>query len=463
MLRTKVFESQFLKNNCNRNLFYGIGDHLNIENITKTRRFFCKIVSPMEKQTIMLNNLQRENVHNFVKESKSDYGNVTDRILDLTQKKLTKIPNHPLKTLADKCREFYTSESIKKSDLQDYFENKAYNFYEDFSPVTTTYDNFDYLKIEVGHVSRKRSDTYYVNKEQLLRTHTSAHQNYIMKNGDKAFCVMGDVYRRDEIDATHYPAFHQMEAVRLYKIDELKGFLAKKSTSMGELEFDVLSNDRDYLIQFIIEDLKTTHENLLKFLMGDQNLQMRWVDAYFPFTEPSFELEVWINNSWMEMLGCGVVHQGVLTNAFIDNEEYIGWASGIGLERFAMLQFEIPDIRYFWSEDQRFITQFKDNEITKFKVYSKYPACYKDISFWVEDINDWEENNFFEVVRTCGGDLIEDTKLIDKFHNKKVDKTSLCYRIFYRSLERTLTNEEIDVIQFQIRDLIRDEQRLQLR
>lgn len=148
---------------------------------------------------------------------------------------------------------------------------------------------------------------------------------------------MGDVYRRDEIDATHYPAFHQMEAVRLYKVDELKEFVRTKAIGVSEQEFEMLCRDRDYLVPFIVEDLKRTHENLLKFLMGNQNLQMRWIDAYFPFTDPSFELEVWINNDWMEMLGCGIVHNGVLRNANINNEEYIGWASGIGLERFAML------------------------------------------------------------------------------------------------------------------------------
>ena len=432
-----------------------------IENQKNEASAPSEIEISMEKKTVMLNNFQRENIDTFVKENKDEYGNVTERMIELTQRRLTKIPNHPLQTLANKCREFYTSESIRKSTLQDYFGKKAYNFYEDFSPLTTTYDNFDHLNIKPDHVSRKKSDTYYVNKETLLRTHTSAHQNYIMKNGDKAFCVMGDVYRRDAIDATHYPAFHQMEAVRLYKVEEIKGFMEKQALINGEPQPLVLSNERESLTKFIIDDLKQTHENLLKFLMGNQDLEMKWVDGYFPFTEPSFELEVKINNSWMEMLGSGIVHQDVLTNASIDNEEYIGWASGIGLERFAMLQFEIPDIRYFWSQNPKFIEQFKENEITKFKPYSKYPACYKDITFWIG--NEWEENNFFEVVRTCGGDLIEDTKLVDNFFNKKLNKTSHCYRINYRSVERTLTNEEIDIIQFKIRDQLRDEQKLELR
>lgn len=113
----------------------------------------------------MLNNLPRENIHNFVQEAKSDYGNVTPRILDLTQRELTKIPNHPLRTLRNKCEEFYTTGNAQKSELQDFFGKKPYTFYEDFSPITTTNDCFDLLNIEPGHVSRKRSDTYYVNKE----------------------------------------------------------------------------------------------------------------------------------------------------------------------------------------------------------------------------------------------------------------------------------------------------------
>jgi phenylalanyl-tRNA synthetase alpha chain len=79
-----------------------------------------------------------------------------------------------------------------------------------------------------------------------------------------------------------------------------------------------------------------------------------------------------------------VVHKGVLANANISSQEYAGWASGIGLERFAMIMFEIPDIRLFWSEDQRFLSQFEQDKITKFKPFSKYPSCFKDISFYVQ-------------------------------------------------------------------------------
>jgi phenylalanyl-tRNA synthetase alpha chain len=115
-----------------------------------------------------------------------------------------------------------------------------------------------------------------------------------------------------------------------------------------------------------------------------------------------------------------------------------------------MLLFNIPDIRLFWSEDRRFLDQFSDRKIKDFQPFSKYPSCYKDLSFYVPE--NFEENgisrnkDLYEQVRNEGGDLIEEVTLIDQFHNKKINKTSNCYRIHYRSLERTLKNDEIDKI-----------------
>jgi len=127
-----------------------------------------------------------------------------------------------------------------------------------------------------------------------------------------------------------------------------------------------------------------------------------------------------------------------------------GWAFGIGIERIAIILFDIPDIRYFHSNDERFLKQFKSGEIIKFKPYSKYPSCYKDISFWLSD--NFNYNDLCEIVRERGGDLIETVELIDSFTNDKTNKTSHCYRITYRSNERSLLNEEIDIIQNHIEE-----------
>ncbi len=168
---------------------------------------------------------------------------------------------------------------------------------------------------------------------------------------------------------------------------------------------------------------------------------MRWVDAYFPFTEPSLELEIFFNNNWLEVLGCGVLRDGVVAKSGKNPELLRGWAFGIGLERLAMKLFNINDIRLFWSNDERFIKQFKDDKIISFKPYSKYPTCYKDISFYVP--SDFNENDFFEVIRNAAGDLVEDVKCVDTFENKKTNKISKCFRILYRSMDRSLTNSEV--------------------
>jgi phenylalanyl-tRNA synthetase alpha chain len=125
--------------------------------------------------------------------------------------------------------------------------------------------------------------------------------------------------------------------------------------------------------------LKHILTGLARHLFGD--VEMRWNEDFFPFTHPSFELEVLFQNEWLEVLGCGVVHPEVMANSGRPKE--IGWAFGLGLERLAMILFGIPDIRLFWSSDPRFISQFQDGKVTKFIPYSKYPMCYKDVSFWI--------------------------------------------------------------------------------
>ncbi|KAA8569194.1 hypothetical protein EYC84_000863 [Monilinia fructicola] len=159
---------------------------------------------------------------------------------------------------------------------------------------------------------------------------------------------------------------------------------------------------------------------------------------------------------WLEVLGCGVVKQDIMQNAGVPDQ--LGWAFGIGLERIAMLLFEIPDIRLFWSRDERFLNQFRGvsenlENLKRFVPFSKHPACYKDVSFLVTIVifagggnaanaHDFHENDVMEIVRDVGGDRVEDVRKVDEFTHPKTGRKSLCYRINYRSLLRTLTNEE---------------------
>ena len=126
-----------------------------------------------------------------------------------------------------------------------------------------------------------------------------------------------------------------------------------------------------------------------------------------------------------------------------------------------MKLFEIEDIRLFWSKDPRFLNQFKAGQITKFKSYSKFPVCYKDIAFWLDE--DFNENDFFQLVRGVSGDLAESVELIDEFVHPKTQRRSNCFRINYRHMDRSLTNEEIDKYQFELRDRVANELKCELR
>ena len=364
--------------------------------------------------------------------------NVTPYIANLVGRDLHKIKDHPL--------------GIIKAKIENYFNNLdegiTFDMVDSLDPLVNAQECFDDLLIPPDHPGRKPSDTYYVTRDggrevsspadTLLRTHTSAHQSTLMREGREAFLCTGDVYRRDEIDASHFPVFHQMEGVKLFDPELVGGAMTKE---------EWLASDG---CKLVAEDLKKTLEGLVDELFGP--VEKQWRDDYFPFTEPSFELDIYYNGDWMEVLGCGVIHSGVLDN--VGKSDRHGWAFGLGLERLAMVLFTIPDIRLFWTQDERFTKQFKAGEITTFQPYSKYPECKKDIAFWIPD--DFEPNDFFEIGREVCGELVESMELIDEFTNPKKGKTSHCYRINYRSMDRSLTNEEVNAMQERLRERATD-------
>uniref|UniRef100_A0A1D1Y0U1 phenylalanine--tRNA ligase n=1 Tax=Anthurium amnicola TaxID=1678845 RepID=A0A1D1Y0U1_9ARAE len=318
--------------------------------------------------------------------------NVPDTIFSKLGLQLHRRDNHPL--------------GILKNAIYDYFDvNCSGKFvkFDDLCPIVSVRQNFDDVLVPADHVSRSYNDTYYVDAQTVLRCHTSAHQAELLRKGHNHFLVTGDVYRRDSIDSTHYPVFHQMEGFRVFSSDEWLA-LGMDATSYAAM------------------DLKKSLEGLARHLFGA--VEMRWVDTYFPFTNPSFELEIYFQEKWMEVLGCGVTEQEILKRSGrMDN---VAWAFGLGLERLAMVLFEIPDIRLFWSTDERFTSQFSEAQLgVKFKPFSK-------------------------------------VQLIDNFTNKK-GMTSHCYRIAYRSMERSLTDEEINQFQWSVRDAVQNKLNVVLR
>ena len=126
-------------------------------------------------------------------------------------------------------------------------------------------------------------------------------------------------------------------------------------------------------MEYVTKDLQGTLDGMVRAIFGD--VEVRWINEYFPFTDPSFEMEIFFQDEWLEVLGCGMVHRDVMVNGGVGGKH--GYAFGLGLERLAMVLFGIPDIRLFWTEDPRFLEQFADGQIRKFEPYSKFPPCYK--------------------------------------------------------------------------------------
>ena len=444
-----------------------------------------------------------------------EWMNTPPSILDAIPRRLHLQPNHPL--------------TITRKLIESRFP--GYKTHNDLFPIVSTAQNFDSLGFPADHVGRNKTDTYYLNKETVLRTHTSAHQaDTFRANETEGYLVSADVYRRDAIDRSHYPVFHQMEGARTWDRAEAE----KQGHSVADLiwadfekipKHDVVVEDpnptvhaeRNPLqathsldeVQAIAAHLKRSLEDMVITIFNaaksatdapntsSEPLKIRWVEAYFPFTSPSWELEVWWQGEWLEVLGSGIISQPILNNASVPNR--VGWAFGIGLERIAMLLYSIPDIRLFWSKDSRFLSQFSEQApIKTFVPFSKFPACFKDVSFWLQAKKSpaggagagasaasapslsgsaivppaapapaapaaFHENDVMEIAREVGGDLIEDVRLVDEFEHPKTGRRSLCYRVNYRSLERTLTNEETNALHKKLRTLLVDRLGVELR
>ncbi|KAG6890689.1 hypothetical protein C0995_005062 [Termitomyces sp. Mi166 len=395
--------------------------------------------------------------------------NVTPAILAKLPLRLHTVPAHPLNTLRSLIESHYPDFSHLSS----------------LSPLVTPYKNFDELSFPKDHPGRAVTDSYYINKDLMLRTHTSAHEVEIFRQGQDKFLLTADVYRRDEIDGSHYPVFHQMEGARIFSADasglkEIKEDnerLAKQLAMSNIVIEDVPhisptnpvqpTHDPKYS-EAVALNLKLSLNTLILRLFGsvvgtskENPLRVRWIESYFPFTSPSFEVEVFFQDKWLEILGCGVVQQATLDVAEVPNK--IGWAFGLGLERIAMILYSIPDIRLFWSTDPRFLSQFEDGKITTFKPYSKYPSCFKDVSFWSPKDRILHENDFCDLVRDVAGDIVEDVEKIDEFVHPKTGRTSTCFRINYRSMDRSLSNEEVNAIQAQVVSRLKDQLGVEIR
>lgn len=197
--------------------------------------------------------------------------------------------------------------------------------------IEDDFHNFQALNIPPNHPARAMQDTFYVENGDVLRTHTSPIQiRYMLDKKEPPIRIIapGRVYRVDS-DATHSPMFHQAE-----------GLWLEESVTMA--------------------DLKAVFTDFIRRFFEREDLQVRFRPSFFPFTEPSAEIDIMGENGWLEVGGCGMIHPNVLKNVNIDPEKYTGFAFGIGLDRFAMLRYGVNDLRLFFDNDLNFLNQFQD-------------------------------------------------------------------------------------------------------
>lgn len=210
-----------------------------------------------------------------------------------------------------------------------YFECLGFSI-ETGPDIDSEAHNFDALNIPAHHPARQSHDTFYISKEEklLLRTHTSTIQSRTFKEKSPPLRVLapGRVYRAD-YDATHLPMFHQLE-----------GFVVEEGINLRHL--------KGCLIDFC------------KYFFNKDDLEVRFRPSFFPFTEPSFEMDIAREGGWLEVFGCGMIHPNVLKNGGIDPNIHQGFAFGLGIERFAMLKYGVRDIREFIAGDVRFAEKY---------------------------------------------------------------------------------------------------------
>jgi phenylalanyl-tRNA synthetase alpha chain len=252
---------------------------------------------------------------------------LTQEVIDVTMpaKKQEMGHRHPMNIVLD--------------DIKAIFMGMGYEIAEG-PEVEKDYYNFEALNIPENHPAKDEQDTFYINKDTVLRTQTSPVQIRVMENSKPPIRVIapGRVYRSDEVDASHSPVFNQIE-----------GLVIDKNITMA--------------------DLKGALEVFIKELYGEK-VKVKFRPHHFPFTEPSAEVDVSCvmcggegcrvckGSGWIEILGCGMVHPKVLEMVGIDSKEYSGFAFGMGLERITMLRYGIKDIRLFYENDVRFLQQF---------------------------------------------------------------------------------------------------------
>ncbi|WP_406615989.1 phenylalanine--tRNA ligase subunit alpha [Mycoplasmopsis hyopharyngis] len=242
---------------------------------------------------------------------------INNEFIDVTKDQFFAASLHPITLVEERIRDWFIQNG--------FFESEA-------GEITTDELNFEKLNIPKDHPARAMQDSLYINKSLLLRTHNTGISAEVLAQNPNQIInnfAIGSVYRNDEDDATHSHQFRQVDIV-----------------SVGQVSFG---------------NLIWTLKSLLSYIF-EEEIKIRLRPSYFPFTEPSVEVDMFYKNKWMEVLGAGMIHKNVLEAAGFDTNKFNGFAAGLGIERLVMIKYNISDIRELYKNDLRFLYQFKNEK-----------------------------------------------------------------------------------------------------
>ncbi len=288
----------------------------------------------------------------------------------------------------------------------------------------------------------------------------TAQDRIALAKGSRRFLVAGDVFRRDCIDTTHYPVFHQLDGVsfvtRNADMSKVNATISRICQHDRGLEALASATAEE---RIVVADVVVTLERLVSRLFsGHSDVETRWLTDSFPYTHPSLQMEMRSSGGqWSEILGCGVLKPDVYSDIVAADGSFAGaWAFGLGLERLAMALHGISDIRLFWCNDPRFVSQFRSGPSAppaRFMPFSNQPPIHRDISLACASADFTHTAELADAVRAIAGDLVESMEQRDAWQLPDGSVWSHTFRVTYRAMNRTLTDAEVNAMQDQVRSI----------
>lgn len=327
-------------------------------------------------------------VINGVDYTPDEWINITERTITACQRQIIQLPHHPLNILATAISDYIQQRFVDTPD--------KFHVHRNIEPMVTTAQNFDSLHIPVEHAVRQRHECIYVNRSQLLRSHMAAHYAERIAAGETNFLLVGDVYRRDCIDRLHNAKFHQLDGMRIVDRDSVT------ATTMEQ-------------------ELKTLWTEMLKEFTR-KDIDCRWTESKSLVTPGlSWNLELPHKDQYVKIMRSGIIENGVI------DPESIAWNFSVGLERLAIVLFDIPDIRLLSVENSQFLRQFHaERRLSrmKFKPFVQKASTQQlDAFFLLEDGVTHDAfclSDFYDLVRTIGQGNVEQVR-VDEYFNPMIE------------------------------------------